>query len=366
MGSITYRETRNPMEVIMKLKIFLALSLMLSAGLLAATTMYGSFQIITSPRGADVNLYEIDLYLCATPSPVYPVFMDEYLELREGIPGRVINVIITKKGYVPIKRELFVPFLYTDEQVALDNPTEFYFHLTRDRLNRHAQTCIYYTCFYPRPRPVVYYVPYHVWYPPLLVGHYTYPPPPRPPHPPHHPGGGYDPPLPPPPGGGHGGSHGSDNGGGYAGGHGGSNPPEPPNPPGGGSGGGSGSFPPGGGHQPTEPVEDISKPPNHYVIGTDNNFGTSQTGSGDSKPPKTYRNTSRRSEGTIIIQQDKPPTNNSGNVSKPVINSGGGNSRNAGNSSSSRNSTPPRQEKEEETKTKPRSSLMRKIFGLGK
>ena len=91
----------------MKTKILLAVCLLLSAGLLSAYDLFGAFQIKTSPRGADVNLSEIDLYLCSTPSPVYPVFMDDYMELREGIPGRVIRVIITKEGYVPIEKNLF-------------------------------------------------------------------------------------------------------------------------------------------------------------------------------------------------------------------------------------------------------------------
>jgi len=32
--------------------------------------------------------YDIDPYLCKTPSPVYPVMMDEYMVLQEGIPER--------------------------------------------------------------------------------------------------------------------------------------------------------------------------------------------------------------------------------------------------------------------------------------
>jgi len=374
MESINYRETFNLMEVIMKLRIFLALGLMLSTGLLAATTMYGSFKIVTTPRGADVNLYEIDLYLCATPSPVYPVFMDEYMELREGIPGRAINVIITKKGYVPIRRELFVPFLYTDQQIALDYPTEFHFHLTRDRMNAHVKTCVYYTCCYPRPRPVVYYVPYHVWYPPLIVAHYTYPIPPRPPHPP---GGGYDPPLPPPPGGGYSGGHGS-HGGGPGGGHGGG-PDGGVNPPGGGSGGGNGSYPPGSGgfppgggtggnNPPTEPEENISKPPNHYVIGTGNDLGTSSSGGSVNKPPKSTGNSDSRSQRTIIVRKEKPSANVPENVSRPSGNPGGQSTQRekSYSNSSSQNKTPARTEKETEIETQPRSSLLRKILKLGK
>ncbi|MBW6514013.1 MAG: hypothetical protein K0B87_04575 [Candidatus Syntrophosphaera sp.] len=282
----------------MKTKMLLAICLIFCSGLLGAQTMYGAFKIETTPRGADVNLTDIDMYLCSTPSPVYPVFMDEYMVLRSGIPGREINLIITRKGYEPVETTIFVPFLYTDERQALRNPTVFRFQLARDRYGAHIHICNYYTYSYPRPRPVVWYVPWHVWYP-TCVGGYIYPPPPRPPrphNPPHHPGGGHggsvNPPL--PPGGGHGGSHG-----------GGSNPPPPP----GGSGGsddginpppppgGGGSNPPGAGsggyYNPSGQVGS-SKPSNTKYAGKSNtistptaNYKPPATSSGSSKAPNT-------------------------------------------------------------------------------
>ncbi|HNU54639.1 MAG TPA: hypothetical protein PLK21_04605 [Candidatus Syntrophosphaera sp.] len=229
----------------MKTRLLLVVCLLLTAGLLSAYDLYGAFQIKTSPKGADVNLSEIDLYLCSTPSPVYPVFMDEYMELREGIPGRVIRVIISKEGYIPIEKDLFVPFLYSSQRMALDYPTVFNFRLKRDRGGSYINICNYYAYNYYRPRPVYYY-----YYP----GYYWYPPPPGGylPHPP-----GWTPPS-PPPGGGHGGhpgypgSHGGGGvnppgGGGHPGSHGGSGG-HPGSHGGGGGGNDSGITPPGGGH----------------------------------------------------------------------------------------------------------------------
>ncbi len=231
----------------MKTKILLAVCLLLSAGLLSAYDLMGAFQIKTSPRGADVNLVDIDLYLCSTPSPVYPVFMDEYMELREGIPGRSIRVVISKEGYVPIEKTLYVPFLYEDQRDALRYPTVFNFRLTRDRRGSYASINYYYAYNYHRPRPVHYtYFPGYYWYPPPPGGYV-----PRPP--------GWIPPGPPPGGShpGHPGSHGGGinppGGGGNPGSHGGGSgaPGTGVNPPGGGSGGHGGGYtpstPPGGG-----------------------------------------------------------------------------------------------------------------------
>jgi len=72
--------------------------------------MFSTFQIITKPSGAVVSLYDIDLYLYKTPSPVYPVMLDEYMVLQEGIPERKINIIITKDGYVLLKKTILCHF----------------------------------------------------------------------------------------------------------------------------------------------------------------------------------------------------------------------------------------------------------------
>ena len=169
----------------MKTRILLAVCLLLSVGLLSAYDLYGAFQIKTSPRGADVNLVDVDLYLSSTPTPVYPVFMDEYLELRSGIPGRSIRVIISKEGYVPIEKNLFVPFLYEDQRDAMRYPTVFNFRLTRDRRGAYTSINTYYAYNYYRPRPVYYYYyPGYFWYPPPPGGYQPHPPGWNPPGPP--------------------------------------------------------------------------------------------------------------------------------------------------------------------------------------
>lgn len=152
-------------------------------GLLRAESMYGAFQVETKPSGADVTLYDPDVYLSQTPTPVYPVLMDEYMELREGIPGRSIMLMITKKGYVPLKRAIFVPFTHEADSLAIREPSVFTFELERDVNNEHWRVCVYYGYRHRHPRPPQ-HVHFHPWYPP----HY-----------PHHPGWGTPPPSPKPP-----------------------------------------------------------------------------------------------------------------------------------------------------------------------
>lgn len=166
-------------------RVLLTISLaLLIFGLAAEDAMYGAFRVITKPRGADVTLYDADMYLSRTPTPVYPVWMDEYMDLVEGIPGRHIMLMITKKGYIPIRQEIFVPFTHEDEGDALECPSVFVFELEKDVKRAYHKVCIYYGYKYRKPRPPV-YVYYHPWYPPA---HYVWspspPPPPRPPRPP--------------------------------------------------------------------------------------------------------------------------------------------------------------------------------------
>jgi hypothetical protein len=196
-----------------KTKVLIALCLVLSFGLLHAEDMFGAFKIVTSPKGADVNLYDLDMFLCATPSPVYPVLTDEYMELREGIPGRPIMLMITKKGYVPLKKEIFVPYLYTNAEDALDNPSVFKFELEKDYKNLHWQVSVYYLYRYRHPRPHHLNNPhFRPWCPPWHDDHG------------YHPGGGDHPWHP-----GDGDHHGGPGDGGH---HnppgGGTNPPPPP------------------------------------------------------------------------------------------------------------------------------------------
>ena len=109
----------------MSKRLLLLICFLLSIGFLSADDMFSAFQIITKSSSAFVSLYDIDLYLYKTPSPVYPVMLDEYMVLQEGIPGRKINIIITKDGYVPLKKTIFVPFFYIKEKEALKHPTVY-------------------------------------------------------------------------------------------------------------------------------------------------------------------------------------------------------------------------------------------------
>lgn len=166
-------------------RVLLTISLaLLIFGLAAEDAMYGAFRVITKPKGADVTLYDADVYLSPTPTPVYPVLMDEYMDLVEGIPGRHIMLMITKKGYVPIRQEIFVPFTHEDESDALEAPSVFVFELEKDVKKAYHKVSIYYGYRYRNPRPPV-HVYYHPWYPPVhYVWYHPYPHHPRPPRPP--------------------------------------------------------------------------------------------------------------------------------------------------------------------------------------
>lgn len=193
----------------MKTKLFTTAFLLLAlAWLCAEDSMYGAFRIKTKPNGADVTLYDPDIYLCDTPSPVYPVMMDEYMDLREGIPGRAIMLMITKKGYVPLKKEIFVPFSSEDMQEAMDNPSEFTFELEKDYHNLHWRICLFYSFRHRHPHPHFCFDRPH-WQPWTPHGHQGghghghngHNPPPPPPPPPgggHHPGGNGSGPADPP------------------------------------------------------------------------------------------------------------------------------------------------------------------------
>lgn len=164
--------------------------------------LYGAFKIITKPKGADINLYDADMYLSETPTPVYPVIMDESMELREGIPGRTITLMITKEGYRPMKKDIFVPFLYQNQERALKHPTVFKFNLKRDYDRSNVSISFYYSYSNRHHR----YRHHHHWFgppsyfpwcPPGYIGWYY---PPLPPYyqGPHY-GLGYWTPYPPPP-----------------------------------------------------------------------------------------------------------------------------------------------------------------------
>lgn len=187
--------------------------------------MFGAFKVITKPNGADINLYDSDLYLSKSPSPVYPVIMDESMELREGIPGRTITLMITKEGYKPMKRDIFVPFLYQSQERALDNPSVFKFELKRDYDRSNVSICFYYSYANRHHRHRQHHhwfgaPSYYPWCPPGFIGWY---------YPPYHPGHGNH---------GHGDNNHHGGSGHYSGGH------NPPSGPWNGGTGSNGDYPP--------------------------------------------------------------------------------------------------------------------------
>ncbi|NLK50668.1 MAG: hypothetical protein GX294_08470 [Candidatus Cloacimonetes bacterium] len=164
----------------MKKLIFILLGVLAFGTLLHADSMYGAFKVVTSPKGADVTLYDPDLYLAQTPTPVYPVIMDEYMDIQEGIPGRAIMLMITKKGYLPIKEEIYVPFTHESESEAVESPSVFRFEMERDVKNKYWQVSVYYGYRYRHPKPRHHHH-FHPWYPPYYYTGWTPPPPPPPP-----------------------------------------------------------------------------------------------------------------------------------------------------------------------------------------
>ncbi len=241
----------------MKLKVALITCLLLIAAALSADDLYGAFKIRTIPRGAKVTVYDTDQELGRTPTEIFPVLMDEYFDYYDGIPGRTIEIVITKRGYIPIKEEIFVPLNKGSLRAAIRYPSVYTF-----RLERAYYSSLFLHPYFDRPyyRPIC---PQYFY--PLAPPRPTPPPgykprPPRPPRPPYNPPGGshgghggHNPPgggnsgghgsyIPPtPPSGGYGGGHGGSHGGNGSGSHGGNGGGYYP--PGGGSSGGSGSHP---------------------------------------------------------------------------------------------------------------------------
>lgn len=225
----------NPKEVTMKQKMILLACLILSVGALSAYDLYGAFKIKTVPKGADIYVYDTDQLLGTTPTDIFPVFMDDYMTVRNGIPGREIELVIARDGYVPKREKIFVPLNKLELEDAYDRPTVFSFKLNRSFRGSVVLSSFFWPHWRPRPHYPQYFYPYS--------HHGNHNPRPRPPHN-NPPGGNYGGSVAPnPPGGG--GSHGGGNGGSHGGGY------IPPNPPGGGNGGGAITppvNPPGGGN----------------------------------------------------------------------------------------------------------------------
>lgn len=113
----------------MKQKVMLIALLVLMAGLLSAQNMYGAFQIITEPYGASITLYGTNYYLGTTPTQAMPIIMDQYMTYNYGTPGRVVDIVVSKLGFVSLRQQIFVPYNRKWESSAVKNPTVFYFAL---------------------------------------------------------------------------------------------------------------------------------------------------------------------------------------------------------------------------------------------
>ncbi|MDD3144331.1 MAG: hypothetical protein PHG32_09110 [Candidatus Cloacimonetes bacterium] len=118
----------------MKLRLFLIACLVLTAGLLTAQNIFGAFQVITEPRGATVTVYGTNQYLGTTPTQSVPITMDQYMTYNWGVPGRVFDLVISKRGFIPVRQQIFVPYNHRHQRDALRNPTLFHFSLARQQI----------------------------------------------------------------------------------------------------------------------------------------------------------------------------------------------------------------------------------------
>ncbi len=115
----------------MRLKVIAVVSLTMLVGFLSAQEMYGAFQIKTEPKGASITFRGTGQYIGNTPSQVFPVVMDEYTTYNSGIPGRVISLVISKDGYMPLEQDIYVPFNSVNMYDAINNPVVLKFELYR-------------------------------------------------------------------------------------------------------------------------------------------------------------------------------------------------------------------------------------------
>lgn len=140
----------------MKTRMLLTICLILCAGSLAAGNVFGTFQVLTEPAGARVSLMGSNRFLGITPTPVHPIEMGRDVVWYGGIPGRVLNVMITLDGYLPITQTIFVPFSQRDHREARRNPTVFKFHMQRAQHHQYGYRHHVYP-WHPHPQPPAYY-----------------------------------------------------------------------------------------------------------------------------------------------------------------------------------------------------------------
>ncbi len=115
----------------MKRKALLIALLALLAGLLSAQNMFGALKITTQPKGAIVSLYGTNQYLGTTPNLVVPLQMNQNTVFVGGRPGRMMDVLISKPGYITQRQQIFVPYTSVRERDAVRNPTVFQFSLQK-------------------------------------------------------------------------------------------------------------------------------------------------------------------------------------------------------------------------------------------
>lgn len=136
----------------MKRTALLVLMLALTLGVLSAQNIFGAFKITTQPQGAIVSLYGTNQYLGTTPNIAIPVQMDQTMVFVGGRPGRMLDLLISKPGYISMRQQIFVPYTKKWERDAIRNPTVFHFSL-QPTPPPPAWNYSYPACYYPITYP---------------------------------------------------------------------------------------------------------------------------------------------------------------------------------------------------------------------
>lgn len=120
----------------MTTRIILAISLILMLGSLSAQSGYGAVQVIVEPYGASVSWTGPNGFLGNSSTLVYPFQNEHEIVWYGGVPGRFLNVHITKDGYMPIYQNVFVP-CHSDYWEACIRPTVYKVQLQRQTQQYH-------------------------------------------------------------------------------------------------------------------------------------------------------------------------------------------------------------------------------------
>ncbi len=113
----------------MKRTALLVTMLALAVGMLSAQNIFGAFKITTQPQGAIVSLFGTNQYLGTSPNILIPVQMDQSMVYVGGRPGRMLDLLISKPGYISMRQQIFVPYTKKWERDALRNPSVYHFTL---------------------------------------------------------------------------------------------------------------------------------------------------------------------------------------------------------------------------------------------